>query len=244
MDLCEHWLIKLNWGNRMELAKFPLQALFVVRWHEVARGGLDWCKDVVSYHAIILYNSCIACLIMTLIVIASNYLQLRAISYNPLLIPDMHTRILEQITIVWLRLRPPTNSKVKLWCQDMSRPNFLSPAVFPHEFAQTFQVQTHSSNKWCNENVIFFTNCFLAKPPPGAMMYVIEKFRWNLVGFGHCAPLISRWNPEPKELLVWFLYNQTPGSSPKWSKDTHNACYQLLSLICNFVPSGCQVTTS
>ena len=103
---------------------------------------------------------------MTLVVIASQYLQLRAIRYNPLLIPDMHTRILEQITIVWLRLRPPTNSKVKLWCQDMSRPNFLSPAVFPLEFAQTFPVQTHSSNKWCNENVVFFHKLLLGKASP------------------------------------------------------------------------------
>ena len=133
---------------------------------EMAWGRKRWFRLMYGCCIISCYKSFIACLIMTLVVIASQYSQLRAISYNPLLIPYMHTRILEQITIVWLRLRPSTNSKVKLWCQDMSRPNFLSPAVFPHEFAPTFPVQTHSSHKWCNENVVFFHKLLLGKASP------------------------------------------------------------------------------
>lgn len=117
----------------------------------------------------------------------------------------------------------------------MSRPNFLSPAVFPLNLHRLSRFKAHSSNKWCNENVVFCfpqtASCWQSLP--GAMMYVIEKFRWNLVGFGHCAPLISRWNPEPENCWFDSFTIKHPGQVPN-DQRTHNACYQLLSLICNF----------
>lgn len=114
----------------------------------------------------------------------------------------------------------------------MSRPNFLSPAVFPLNLHRLSRFKAHSSNKWCNENVVFCfpqtASCWQSLP--GAMMYVIEKFRWNLVGFGHCAPLISRWNPEPKNCWFGSFTIKHPGQVPN-DQRTLYACYHWFVIL-------------
>ena len=127
------------------------------------------------------YNSFIACLIMTLIVIASNYLRLRANSYNPLLIPFLHTRILEQITMVWLR--PPQTPRSNLQNCDV-KTKLSVTRCFSTEFAQTFPVQSSFLQQMMQRECrfLFSTNCFLLAKPPRCHDVCDRKI-----------PLESRW---------------------------------------------------
>lgn len=148
---------------------------------EMAWGRTRWFRLIYRCCIISCYNSFIACLIMTLIVIASNYLRLRANSYNPLLIPFLHTRILEQITMVWLR--PPQTPRSNLQNCDV-KTKLSVTRCFSTEFAQTFPVQSSFLQQMMQRECrfLFSTNCFLLAKPPRCHDVCDRKI-----------PLESRW---------------------------------------------------
>lgn len=212
---------------------------------DMAWGRTRWFRLMYRCCIISCYNSFIACLIMTLIVIASNYLRLRANSYNPLRIDSLFAYKNLGTNHHGIMVASPTNSTVKLaklWCQDQT---FCHPLFF-HWICTDFPGSKliPPTNDATRMSFFVFHKLLLvgkASPVPWCM--------WSKNSVGISLDLgialhlsLGEIRSQRTAGLIPLQSNTRVKSQMIKGHTTHAInCYHWFVI---FVPSGCQVTTS